>query len=230
MGSNRSLPTRSSSRRRRHRFKTNYTHHTVPLYYKELMNEATNLLVEWLLLQDELEQLVLTDLEGALLYKPYLKRLPSLLTGHTFAALSGLAGRVHMLRVEVPFKVNVDAILFEPEGAAGVGNVITGLYEDNNETPQGGSLIAQGAQVTIPPIGGPFFPPAASILPETTLEKGLYWLALQCDRADEQFVGGVILSDMPYYEGVYGVLQDPCPAINAQNPNILMYLRVSEVL
>lgn len=56
-------PRRSSSRRRRSRFKTGYSYTVVPRLYKVQKEEMVEGVRQWLQNQDELERQVMADLE-----------------------------------------------------------------------------------------------------------------------------------------------------------------------
>lgn len=152
--------------------------------------------------------------------------------GPGWSALTfGSAGRYFLVPFNVEYTITIDTIGFATRETAG-GNVIVGAYEDNGDTPVGGSLIVQSASTALAGrINQKIEVPIAS----TQLTPRLIWLVLRGSASADVVNGtgafvraGGTLQEY-YIDGAYAALPDPCPAATGQLNAPAMFVMVTSV-
>lgn len=157
---------------------------------------------------------------------------PSLGSTYYAGTVTATVGRVRLKPIIVNFEETVDRLAYINRAAN--GNLIAGIYEDNGDTPAGGSLVKESASVAC------VLGVQEVAVTDTSLTEGLYWLAYIFDDVTAQWARSAstnIIEDNAtlvgkYYDraGGYGALTDPCPAVATDNNNsIISYMRVKSV-
>lgn len=147
-------------------------------------------------------------------------------------ALVATIARVYLVPYQARVTQTVEAIGW-CSGAVAAGNYITGIYEDNGDTPVGGAVIVESPSAAVP---------GANQLVESTIlatqiDPALYWLAVEFDdntntarRIDGSVKQGGTLETHFYLRAMgYGALTDPCPATTTQQHNPWQYLLIASV-
>jgi len=156
---------------------------------------------------------------------------PPLVVRHV-AQTFGVAGRVWIGPIDVPWRVEVDAAVYCVGGTA-AGNVRIGVYKEGDtiDRPDGGELVVESGSVAQPTTNALHLVD----LPTTILEAGRYYVAIQGDDATGTFythtnatTGGY--NPGRYYDHTYGPFEDPCPATLASTRFPIIFLRVSRNL
>lgn len=138
-----------------------------------------------------------------------------------------VTNRVYLNPIAIPFKVVVDRILVHYRSPV-AGNIQVAIYNDNGDTPVGGSLLISSASVAKT---GTFRRHEIAIA-DTTLNPGLYWGAIQSDenttvtRRELDPVASTLQGH--YYDPVGYVFTNPCPA-TANGSVALYWLRVKSL-
>jgi hypothetical protein len=116
--------------------------------------------------------------------KPYLRYIPLLFYQLYTSSAFGTAGRVYLAPVQVPFKCIIDAASYEVGGTS-AGSIRIGVYKHTAAymAPDYCPLVCQSDEV---PMGTANRMCIVS-LPETVLEPGLYWVAIQGSDATGTF-------------------------------------------
>lgn len=167
--------------------------------------------------------------------KPILERrwipFPPFPAVHTSSQAFGTAGRVYLCPVDVPWRVEIDAIGYYV-GDTAAGNVRIGLYKEGAEdTPEGGDLVCESGSEAQPTA----YCFHLLTVPDTILNPGRYWVALQGDDTTGTFMRAVrLLLNTAWlsrsYDHTYGPFEDPCPSVSAQTFSASGVLRVKRVL
>lgn len=160
------------------------------------------------------------------IYRAYLKSIfPS-----SVGTITVVTARVYLMPIEIPFRCTVNRIcVFYTTPVA--GNIRAGIYNDNGNTPAGGTLIVESASIAKSGTNRMQEVTIAS----TQLAAGLYWIAVQSDEATTITIGdnyrfsiaGTIQTY--YYDlGGYGAFTTPCPAVT-QSAAPANWLRVASI-
>lgn len=161
-----------------------------------------------------------------LVYSKYLKNV---FTWNCTTALTVVTARCYLTPIEVPVRMTFDAIVVEL-GTTFAGNMRLAIYRDNGDTPVGGALIYETASEAKIGTGK-----NEIVMPNLTLEPGLYWLAFQSDEnttnmvvEPASFCQGGTLQTYYYALGGYGVFTNPCPAVIVGTAAVV-WLRVASI-
>lgn len=142
----------------------------------------------------------------------------------------GSAGRVWLVPIDVPWRMEIDALIYQTHGTS-AGNVRLGLYREGatTDSPAGGNLIAETASVAMEAAHRMAIIPLVSAV---TILPGRYWCGIQGDDitgtvwAHNETSATVGKS----YDHGYGAFADPCPALTGRSDFPDLYLRVSSNL
>lgn len=142
-----------------------------------------------------------------------------------------VVNRVYLMPLEVPFTATVNRIAvtyFTPVA----GNIRAGIYQDNGDTPFGGSLLVESASVAKSGTDRA----QEIVIAATQLTPGLYWTAVVSDEATTMVFRilwrmweTASLVSRKYLLGVYGPLTNPCPAVTSESATPCVYMRVTSV-
>jgi hypothetical protein len=100
------------------------------------------------------------------------------------------------------------------------------------DTPVGGAVVVQSASIAK---SGTSRAQEFTIV-DTQLLPGLYWVAVRSSEATSKYTrhdlvnwitGGTLIPR--YYDAAYGVLTDPCPAVNALTECPGIYVRIKSI-
>ena len=142
----------------------------------------------------------------------------------------GTVGRVWLTELTIPWKMEVDQLIYEVGGTA-AGNARMALYEmgPNEDEPDGGKLIVETDSSPQP---GAYYCHIFDITP-LVLNPGRYFIAVMGDDASGTWWGrrhvGADGGLYVYYfdnPGGYGAFADPCPNTVPANYGPDAFLRV----
>ena len=135
--------------------------------------------------------------------------------------------RAHIGPIFIPRKMLIDQFIIGSTLLS--GNILVGIYNDNNETPQGGSLVFHSAALPVAQVN--VFPV------NIVLSQGLYWVAVMFDSGASNFLRCFSLNALPNpyngcsYTNASFTLADPCPAVTANSVlSPYVFLRVANVV
>lgn len=143
----------------------------------------------------------------------------------------GTIGRGFLAPIDVPMKVEIDALVYQI-GNAATGNVRLALYEEGAtiDLPDGGTLIAESGNLSQ---DNPADVDRYTISPVEILEPGRYYGAIMGDDINGTFyrafpsTTGDITPGRYFDNSVgFGVFDDPCPVTLAIARAPALYLRV----
>jgi len=127
----------------------------------------------------------------------------------TTATVTTVANRLYAIPIIIRARMNITQLGWRV-GAA-VGNVRSGIYADNGNTPIGGALLIDcGAVAVLPAVS------KQEVACVITLNPGLYWLAMVNDAAN-QFRGNTVADALGgtlnslWVAQAYGALPNPFP-------------------
>lgn len=147
--------------------------------------------------------------------------------------LTMVAARVYLIPIEIERKMTVDRICV-PISTPVAGNIRACIYADNGDTPVGGALIVESASVAKGnPVGR-----QEIVIVDTTLEAGLYWVAVQSDESttvlisesDSFSMRGTLKGEFYDIAGGYGAFTNPCPGVGEfSGATVILSLRVKSL-
>jgi len=143
----------------------------------------------------------------------------------------GVAGRVGLVPIDVPWPVIIDRIIYQV-GTTSSGNVRAGIYREGEtaDSAEGGALVVESASVA--QLTATYI--QMITVADTILTPGRYFAGIQGSSATGTFEGGIEAagSVILYYDraGGYGAFTDPCPTLGAYGYGAFIMLRVKENL
>lgn len=138
-------------------------------------------------------------------------------------SITNVAGRVHLLLLEIDTACKIDQVTFQIGGGGGSGNFIVGVYGpvtpgSPDETALGATLVAQSASTAFVGSAGTVLGAALSM---ATQSPGMYYVALHMSlstnivqgHANSSSVGGAA----QYFDQTFGSLPGIVPALGSAN-------------